>query len=544
MTSVDLVSDDATYSYRSLGWFDYLAAEMQTTPVQWFDSIPGWSNLSFHDGPPVVFAVQKLFFVLFGDNIWGAKLPFLIAGLLLIFLMYLIGKELKNETTGLIAAGLTTVLSFGLWSSLIGYLENIEIVFIALSIYFWIKFLKNANKKKFLYLWGISIGLALMCKYTAIFLIPVFLVYALFFARKIFKFKELYLTLVIILLILSPVIFYNIKVWQTREHFDAAVSSAVGIQHEDFEIISSRSVGGNYLIKMGSLFKSLHGLVSLPILILFYLSLIYFIYIYIKKKFVSYSPFILFFGSIIVILFLAWVGFATRFLPIIIPFLVLSTAYCINQILSLLKQQNLKNWYRVGIAIFIVVLAWEFLYNINSNFLIKPISENFLIYAKENIRDEKLGFNAMERYLRKEVLPKELELKRPGNLKEIDIRAGRSLEHNPVIYFFDDSINWFAHNWYFRKYSSYYGIPLTPLYGQAKDWNVENPFKHFASFGVNDYYFIYAVDERVVDPAKIDSENRKASNMLSEMLENNKVDMHEIKNYSGGVAFKIYKFSL
>ena len=174
MSAVDLVSDDATYTYRSLGWFDYLASEMQTTPVQWFDHIPGWSNLSFHDGPPAVFAVQKLFFVLFGDNVWGAKLPFLMAGLVLVFLMYLIGKELKDEVAGLIAAGLTAVLSFGLWSSLIGYLEGIETVFIALAIYFWIKFLKNANKKKFLYLWGVVIGLAFISKYTSVFLIPVF----------------------------------------------------------------------------------------------------------------------------------------------------------------------------------------------------------------------------------------------------------------------------------------------------------------------------------------------------------------------------------
>ena len=141
-------------------------------------------------------------------------------------------------------------------------------------------------------------------------------------------------------------------------------------------------------------------------------------------------------------------------------------------------------------------------------------------------------------------MPKKLEFKRPNNLDEIDVRAGRFLEYNPVIYFFDDSVNWFAHNWYFRKYSSYYGVPVVPLYGQAEEFKIENPINHFASYGVNDYYFIYVVDDRAVDPVKMDSNNRKASNKLAEMLDNNGVIPYEIKNYSGKVAFKIYKFSL
>ena len=59
----DLLTDDALYSVRALGWFDYLGGG-QTTPVQWFGYIPWWANLSFHDAPPTIFLIQKIFFVL------------------------------------------------------------------------------------------------------------------------------------------------------------------------------------------------------------------------------------------------------------------------------------------------------------------------------------------------------------------------------------------------------------------------------------------------------------------------------------------------
>ena len=77
--AADLVSDEALYSFRALGWHDYLATDGQTTPFQWFGQIPWWANLSFHDAPPLVFGVQKIFFVIFGDNPFGARLPFVLA---------------------------------------------------------------------------------------------------------------------------------------------------------------------------------------------------------------------------------------------------------------------------------------------------------------------------------------------------------------------------------------------------------------------------------------------------------------------------------
>ena len=63
-----MVGDDALYSSRALGWLDYLGGG-QTTPIQWFEKIPWWGYLSFHDAPPLVFAVQRLFFAVFGFNV-------------------------------------------------------------------------------------------------------------------------------------------------------------------------------------------------------------------------------------------------------------------------------------------------------------------------------------------------------------------------------------------------------------------------------------------------------------------------------------------
>src|SRR5436305_1401110 len=61
VATFDIIHDDALYSFRSLGWFDFIGGG-QTTPVNWFTNIPNWSHLSFHDGPPLVFWIKHLFF--------------------------------------------------------------------------------------------------------------------------------------------------------------------------------------------------------------------------------------------------------------------------------------------------------------------------------------------------------------------------------------------------------------------------------------------------------------------------------------------------
>src|SRR3989344_9448328 len=170
LTGNDLYSDDALYSFRALGWFDYLGGG-QTTPIQWFEAVPGWARLSFHDAPPLVFLIQNIFFKIFGPNALAARLPFALAGLGTAILLYFSVKRLKDKKAALIAAFLLGISSFAVWLSRVGYLEGVEVFFIILSVFFFVRYLKE-EKEIDLCFWGIAAGLAILCKYTAVFLWP------------------------------------------------------------------------------------------------------------------------------------------------------------------------------------------------------------------------------------------------------------------------------------------------------------------------------------------------------------------------------------
>ena len=118
----DIQIDDAMYSLRALGYLDFVDSDLQTTPVDWFGEIPWWSRLSFHDAPPLVFIIQHFFFKFFGTATVVARLPFAIAGIGSVLLLYFIGKRLYSVEAGLLASLLLAVSTYHTWGSRVGYL--------------------------------------------------------------------------------------------------------------------------------------------------------------------------------------------------------------------------------------------------------------------------------------------------------------------------------------------------------------------------------------------------------------------------------------
>jgi len=534
--SVDLVSDDALYSFRALGWHDYLAAEGQTTPFQWFDSFPWWANLSFHDAPPLVFAIQKIFFVIFGDNPFGARLPFVLAMAATLYFVFLIGKELHSKKAGYLACFLMAIMSLAAYGAVAGLLEGVEVLFIVLAIHFWVKFIKT-DDNKYLYLLFIFFSLALMSKYTAVFLPLAFLTDILFFRRGVFKRKELYSACLIFILILSPVIIYNIGMFQARDHFDAALASFLGQETNDFLSLRERGVSANIFHGLKSIFNNLAGMMSPPIFLLLIMAIFYNLHKTVKLSNSRERYFVFLAGFVWALIVLAMGGAGSRFLIILIPFIVLLIGI-------LLAEANFKINQKILFILAAIIFFWELAYNINSNFLASPASESFLVYSQENIVGRELGFNQLDKYLRAEVLPGRGRITRPKNVAAVDAKAIEYIEEHGVVYFFDDSINWFAHNWYFRRYLNYYGLPLAPFSEQAKTLGVANPIKYFADAGVKDFYFIYGVADAVIDPKKIDSPARQASKLLAQMLDGQGVKHQEIKNRLGQAAFRVYQFDI
>jgi 4-amino-4-deoxy-L-arabinose transferase-like glycosyltransferase len=169
----DFNNDEAHNASRSVAWFDFFGSMNQTTPVQWFEERVWWQGLSFHDHPPLGFAVQFISSRVLGDSIYALRFPFVLIGVGAVFMMFLLAKELfKSEEAGLLAALLIAVYPDTVWISRLALYDGIIVLLIITSWYFFIR-AREKSKYNFL-LWGLSVALAILTKYTFIFMLPFF----------------------------------------------------------------------------------------------------------------------------------------------------------------------------------------------------------------------------------------------------------------------------------------------------------------------------------------------------------------------------------
>ncbi len=272
--SAELIFDEGLYGFRSIGYLDYLDSVAQPTPVQWLVDkmqLPFWTKLSFHDHPPLFFLVQYLFFNIFGDSLFVARLPSVLVGIAAILVVFLAVREIflkffpngASDFAGLVAAFLLTVNFTHIWISRLSMMESVSILFILLNIYFFIRFLKD--QKNWL-AFGITLGLCFLTKYTSFFLVPVYLITLLIYQSSLFLNKRLYAAFITAILVFSPVIIYNIYFYKNFGHFDLQFSHLFGQKTPYWQGSSGKTqepfsnIGTNLLI-----------LYSIPFLILTFL---------------------------------------------------------------------------------------------------------------------------------------------------------------------------------------------------------------------------------------------------------------------------------
>ena len=90
-----------------------------------------------------------------------------IAGILMIPIMYLLGKELFKKRKYAIASSLLILLdNFHFAQTRMGTVDSYLVLFIMLSFYFMFRFINNKNTNINLLLSGLFIGLAISVKWT------------------------------------------------------------------------------------------------------------------------------------------------------------------------------------------------------------------------------------------------------------------------------------------------------------------------------------------------------------------------------------------
>lgn len=559
ITWFDMDTDGAFYSLWSAGYFDYLFSDQQTTPVQWFDSVPWWGWLSFHAHPPLVFFIFHIFFRIFGDTIFVARLPVALSGLGTLALAYFMTWKMKNKRAAIFCAILLSLNTYFVWSSRITYLEGVEIFFIFLSTLLFIKFFEE---KFWIYPFFFVLGLTLLTKYTALFLLPAFFAHSLIFwqykrtrRKSSIPFFTYLFAFLLFFLVLSPPIIYNVMMYQTRGHFDVQITHFFPSTYQSakkdwpilFNNVSEPPLSGPWK-NFVSIWQTLRLSMSLPMAVFLALGVLGFIFF--GYKYIGIEYYLLFLLSFffLVDMFL-FIQSHSRYLSILVPYAAVMSGIFFDSLVS--KFAIFKRRYFLRNVFFFfaaALLLFELLYNVNTNHAKSAWGEKNTLYSE--MRLERRGFIDLERYL----VPlwsqdKEYQkrVKTPKSVKDYRIEwddlKGRDL------YLYDIGLYWFSATWHLQRHYLYHNVNLSSDYTLSKVLPIEkNWFEALSKAGVRNIYFIRGVSPGVQDAGYMRN-NDKAK--IADFVEKNIAqflgtysEVKEIFTPSGELAFRVYKMKL
>lgn len=537
----DIYSDNAINSFRAISWYDRLLGG-QSAPIDWFGRIPGWALLSFHDAPPLVFFIQHIFFFFLGPFLFVARLPFILAGLASAFFIYYFVKKIRNQKTAIFTALIFLINSYAVWAALAGFLEGIQQMFIVLAFFFLFIFLQNNHKIKYLYLWSGFLALSLMSKYTSLFLLVPPLVFAALEYKQIFNkvsYKKIILAGIIFFAIMSPVIIYNLNVYSARGHFDAALSSMVGMHPEDFITLAGRkadfNLWGNFHSTISTIFSNNSYFFALAI----FISFSWLIFKIARRKNTKFDLYLAVNVASFFALF-SFFGAGARFVSIITPLASIALGLALYDWFILIKENRFgKIIAPVYISLAVLMLIFEMFYAFNTNVLKKPLGSKDKFYSSYRLKN--FGFNQLEIYIRKNIITQLPRRQSPRSLADLNLSNDDFTDRSVII--FDDRMIWFAQYWYFQKYLNYYRLPvISTNYLDANGPALK--IKDMLEVSGKDVYYIFPTKESVLDTTrKNDAGIANIGINLANKLDDLSVPYDIVKNLDGDDVFKIYKIS-
>lgn len=535
----DLFGDEAVDAFRAIGYLDYLGTSFQTTPVEWYkdQALPWWTKLSFHDFPPLVMITMHGFFRIFGDSLLIARLPAIILGTVSIYLLYLIIKKLfKDEALALFSALFFAVNSALVWIFRTSMLEPILLFFILLNIYFFFKFLEN---KKLWWVFGLTLGLVALTKYTGIFLVPLYLsywAYQSYWSNQSYKSNRTDWTYLVAafglaLLLFSPVLIYNFYLYQATGHFDLQFAYFLGQETPEWKLLIGKTQAPFSDIWKNLAFQrwerkgavdSIYpvGYYGISAIAAVLAGIIYSIFAFIQNRFRGILFFWLYF--IFATLLLTKIGSAHRFLtlygPVFAFFVGLTASYLWNFRLKLL------------VAAFFL---WQIFHSVNTNLIKYP----------------DYGMAKLDRYFEQEFADKESavipESDNP-HLNEIIYkfasRKSKTADREFRMIVYNDNIELPTLDWIFYRRFFYHSTPALFVENFNKAISV-NGLDYFKPFQI---YFVQSTENTLLNALKVAFRGDKSAAAEFENLLKSKGLQPEKIIYGGNglPMFRVYKFTI
>jgi len=172
-----------------------------------------WSKhiqLSYYSKPPLIAYLNWFSTWVFGNTVFGIRINAVIIGLLISIVTYLLSFELfRNQNAAILAALITNIFPFLLSSSVFFTTDSpLLLCWLCAMLFYW-KALETDQLRWWL-LFGISLGLGALAKYAMFLIVVPLVLFTWKHERQILKSRNFYLSILIGLVIFSPVIYWNI----------------------------------------------------------------------------------------------------------------------------------------------------------------------------------------------------------------------------------------------------------------------------------------------------------------------------------------------
>lgn len=452
------------------------------------------------------------------------RLPFVIAGLGSIWLIYLIGKKIFNEQAGLISALFLAISSYHVWISRIGLQESIVILLVLLTFYLFIKALDSGCYWQ----WGISLGLAFLAKYTTFIILPIFFSYLLIYKRSVFKDKNFWLGIILFFIIFSPVIIYNLSLYQARGHFDLQFSYLFNQQVDEWRFLPGKIQAGSLPDRFINLIPAVYQGLLPPMFFLVVISIFYSIYYFSKTK--NKFIFLLLLSIVFYLCLFLLVGPMKRFVVVLVPFLLLLSAWFIN------RQKNIIKY-----LLIIILVIIEIFFSYNTLLANYPVGWEGITYSYVKKESYNWGYAELDKYLDQFLDNKKPALTFTTNynfLEDIKNKALITAEKNNyedkgILLIYDANMFDLATLWLFHRRMVYQGWPIVT----AETYLSQNN-EFWISQGITDFYFIKIIDSEMLQQQK--SEQTGTADILADRL--NTITPEIIKRPDGREVFAIYRW--
>jgi len=174
--------------------------------------LPDYFSKPLFKHPPVFPYLIRFSYSVFGVSQVSAFRVSLAMGMLLMILAYLIGRELFDDVTGICAALLMTIEPVSWICSQKIWMETTVAFFMIAALYLFVLFIKRGSRY-FMYACGLMAGLAFLCKYPGILVVPAILIFAIIYERKVVKDIHFWISLALPFFISIPWFYWNFKVF-------------------------------------------------------------------------------------------------------------------------------------------------------------------------------------------------------------------------------------------------------------------------------------------------------------------------------------------